>query len=441
VSDTVFNVRPLQLARIVPLILVGFSACSLELPGAGDDFSGPDADPSMDAGEPDASDEHDAGSGQTDAPEDGSEPELDADPAPACDAAALGEVEQRTRYAALQVVAPARCVSETQERTCTESGWSEWSGMFQSEACSASAHPSCGAVAHGARELRTRFLTALADDASGCASEQQLRTCTDGSFSAWSGTYQFVSCVVPLEGECALDSPAPCQDGTSCAERAGQGLRCLGTPGFGCNVNEQCVATCVDDECAPKAEPGGACDDADDCTGCSAGGVDCVDATCRCDDGAACDANAQCQNTCVVDECAPMDARCDDDEDCNDERECLRKGGVLAPSCLLPDGSDCASNAECQHVCRASECDTAGANGEDCDENADCALGLVCRTQQCAQRATVGQGCDESADCAAGMACVLQICLKGPGQACTLPIECISDNCSSSGSGPSICRP
>jgi hypothetical protein len=442
-------VRFSSFARIAPLVLAGLSGCSLELPGSGtewlEDARAADGGDELDAAPRQDADIEDAGldADALDATLDAGEGSLDdggtdAEP-PRCGSAALGAVEQRVRYAEAQVVAPAGCASETQERSCGAGGWSAWSGSYASETCEVATYRSCGAIAHGTQELRVRYVTNLATSSAGCLSQQQARTCDDGSFGAWSGSYQFATCAVDLLGTCALDSQVRCREGTVCSAARGQPVKCLGTPGYECSDNEQCVATCIDGECAVKAGPGAACEEAGDCSGCSAGSaVDCLDGACRCSDGAQCSANEQCKETCVDATCAPANQLCDDDADCHDGRECLRKAGEDA--CLLPDGSDCEQNADCARVCRASTCSAPGSVGGTCDENADCMAMLVCRAQFCASRATLGGTCDENADCAMGLGCGTTItgqeaCLKIAGQACTLPTECLSGHCSSSGSG------
>jgi hypothetical protein len=84
---------------------------------------------------------------------------------------------------------------------------------------------------------------------------------------------------------------------------------------------------------------------------------------------------------------------------------------------LLKDGQTCATNAQCEHVCRwldsnesftQKACATRGGYGDHCDENADCTTMptmLVCRTASgdvgphCNTLAPALSPCDESADC------------------------------------------
>ena len=109
---------------------------------------------------------------------------------PTCDGVSLGVIQQRIRYAESQVVEPATCRSETQSRTCTESGFSAWSGGFQAESCAVSTVRSCGATVSGGTESRQLYPVAKTDDYTKCAPETQTRTCTDGTWSDWSGSAQ-----------------------------------------------------------------------------------------------------------------------------------------------------------------------------------------------------------------------------------------------------------
>ncbi len=52
----------------------------------------------------------------------------------------------------------------------------------------------CGSVAHGASESRTRYASATVPHGSTCVSETQTRTCQDGTFSAWTGSFTHTSC-------------------------------------------------------------------------------------------------------------------------------------------------------------------------------------------------------------------------------------------------------
>lgn len=66
--------------------------------------------------------------------------EGDAEVAPepgGCDGTPDSGTETRKRYAAAQVAHGAKCESESQTRTCNDGRWSEWSGSFVEETCEA----------------------------------------------------------------------------------------------------------------------------------------------------------------------------------------------------------------------------------------------------------------------------------------------------------------
>ncbi len=65
---------------------------------------------------------------------------------------------------------------------------------------------SCGNVPHGAVQTRRRYeAPQAANPESKCAFEIQTRTCSNGEFTAWSGTYTVTSCFVPSHPSCSLD--------------------------------------------------------------------------------------------------------------------------------------------------------------------------------------------------------------------------------------------
>ena len=54
----------------------------------------------------------------------------------------------------------------------------------------------CGTVRHAATESRTRFDEALVPLGQSCNAELQERTCQNGSFTSWSGSYDFETCQI-----------------------------------------------------------------------------------------------------------------------------------------------------------------------------------------------------------------------------------------------------
>jgi hypothetical protein len=85
-------------------------------------------------------------------------------------------------------------VSESQTRTCYDGSWSRWSGSFTEDFCTVSAPRSCDGGVHGSSQQRTRWAAATVPAGSSCQSELQTRSCYDGNWSPWSGTYTAESC-------------------------------------------------------------------------------------------------------------------------------------------------------------------------------------------------------------------------------------------------------
>lgn len=421
-----------SLARLLPAAALGLAACYAEIPGSApsDDFTGgsfpeagaptslggglPDGDPigggiggGLDTGvnEPlDAGSE--AGSG------------VDSSVAASCDGSPLGTVQTRKLYAEAQVVPPAMCKSETQSRTCRNTGWSAWSGTHKAESCTEASVRSCGELAHGDSQTRKRYAQAVVNDHTSCAPEEQTRACDDGTLSAWSGSYTVETCEVGFLGRCSLLSEIDCVATTDCTFKVG-GSVCLGVTGHSCSANAECQSgVCVNGACvAAKMPVTGACDEAADCASCSSSiAAVCSTANqCVCGSGANCSSNSHCQGTCVALRCAAPNTSCDNDDDCNSAtNKCVKPGPAMTGTCLLRNGQTCSTNAQCEHVCRPLDsneqftqqaCATRASSGEHCDENADCASSLVCRTPSgeagghCSSPLPALAACEESADC------------------------------------------
>ncbi len=120
-----------------------------------------------------------------------------------CGSVALGQGETRTRYAAAEVPAGQECESEEQSRTCEADGFSEWSGTFSAKTCVVQTPDgSCGATQNGGEEERTRYEVLSAPFGSSCVSEVQKRTCTDGAWGDFSGTFTAETCSVQAPADC-----------------------------------------------------------------------------------------------------------------------------------------------------------------------------------------------------------------------------------------------
>ena len=105
-------------------------------------------------------------------------------------------VEARIAYNTSSAPIGQSCVSQNQTRTCVNGVWSAWSGSYQYLTCSVQAALACGTIASGAFELRTMYQVAAVSEGQICVSEIQNRQCTNGQFSNWSGTYTHPKCVV-----------------------------------------------------------------------------------------------------------------------------------------------------------------------------------------------------------------------------------------------------
>ncbi|OFZ21831.1 MAG: hypothetical protein A2202_00185 [Bdellovibrionales bacterium RIFOXYA1_FULL_36_14] len=106
--------------------------------------------------------------------------------------------ESRIAYSATSVAYGQSCssIQQTQTRTCNNGVWSAWSGSYQYLTCSVQAALACGTIASGAFEVRTMYQTAAVNEGQTCVSEIQNRKCTNGQFGSWSGTYTQSRCVI-----------------------------------------------------------------------------------------------------------------------------------------------------------------------------------------------------------------------------------------------------
>ena len=185
---------------LVSLTLAALAACD----------DGGTAGPEQDGGPFDVVDSSilpgDSGSELVDAGSDGL-PDAAMPPAITCDGKAVGTIEHRTRYQAEQVKGDAECMAQDQVRSCQASGmWSGWSGDYTAESCVVQGFASCDDKPHGTVEQRSQFEAALVPYGSECRSESQTRTCEDGVWSAWSGTFTFEKCEVEGAPSCG-DQP------------------------------------------------------------------------------------------------------------------------------------------------------------------------------------------------------------------------------------------
>ncbi len=126
-----------------------------------------------------------------------------------CDNSPHGEKESRKRYKAPSVVEGGICTSETQTRTCNNGKWSEWSGSYVNTSCeiiSDEKSASCDSFSNGESETRKRYKESSVNSGESCKKETQTRTCNNGIWSGWSGSYIYSSCEVKDKDSCG-DSP------------------------------------------------------------------------------------------------------------------------------------------------------------------------------------------------------------------------------------------
>jgi hypothetical protein len=429
-SNTQPNVR-LSYVWLLPAAALSFCACYAEVPGSApvDDSSNPLF---PDGGSQGGLGGNPSGGGLAGAldtglvdPVDAGTGDSDANLVTGCDGVAIGVVQTRKLYAEAQVVPPATCKSETQMRTCRNTGWSAWSGTYKSETCMQAAVHSCGDVAHGATETRERYPSASVNDVALCVAEEQTRECDDGTFGPWSGSNTADTCEVSFLGRCSVLSDIECAATSTCTFKL-TGSLCLGATAHTCSANAECVSgVCVNGSCtAAKVPSGGTCDEAADCAACSGSIAASCNASnvCACGNGAVCSNNNQCQGSCVTNRCVTANTTCDTEDDCTSATsKCVKPSPGAAGTCLFKDGQTCTTNTQCEHVCRTPDndetfvqriCQPRGTADAHCDENVDCTNAFVCRPFVGQSASLNGAGthcqvlgqslesCDETADCA-----------------------------------------
>ncbi len=111
-----------------------------------------------------------------------------------CDTAKHGEVESRTRYAALSVPYGTNCSQETQTRTCQNGAWTAFSGAFSAKTCDVAPPADCVGGKHGQTRTRKRYQAALVAQGATCVDETQSSTCSNGVWGPYSGTFTAEAC-------------------------------------------------------------------------------------------------------------------------------------------------------------------------------------------------------------------------------------------------------
>lgn len=116
--------------------------------------------------------------------------------------AEAGVVERRTRYASAQVPFGETCESEEQTRRCDAGTWSQWSGSFAAAECQVSEPANCDGAAHSTIQQRERFASEVVPFGQLCEAETQERTCLDGTWTEWTGNHTTEQCEVALPAGC-----------------------------------------------------------------------------------------------------------------------------------------------------------------------------------------------------------------------------------------------
>lgn len=112
------------------------------------------------------------------------------------------QFESRTQYKTSSVAFGQTCEEEVQKRQCINGTFGAWSGSFAFGSCQVSQAASCGSTPHGGRETRTRFQSSSVPFGQTCQSEDQNRTCANGTFGAWSGSFGFDTCAPAAPADC-----------------------------------------------------------------------------------------------------------------------------------------------------------------------------------------------------------------------------------------------
>lgn len=113
-----------------------------------------------------------------------------------CGNLAHGQTESRIRYQASSVAFGQQCVFETQTRQCNDGLLGNFSGTYTATTCFVMSAQTCNGAANGQTITRVRYNVPVARQASGCVAETQVSTCMNGTYSNYTGTFEFDSCRV-----------------------------------------------------------------------------------------------------------------------------------------------------------------------------------------------------------------------------------------------------
>jgi len=91
-----------------------------------------------------------------------------------------------------------------------------FSFSFNNATCSVEAAAACGTIGSGQSEFRTTYQASSVTAGNTCVSETQTRTCTNGVFSYWSGTYTYPTCIIMPPAKPLKEFAATKEDGIDC---------------------------------------------------------------------------------------------------------------------------------------------------------------------------------------------------------------------------------
>jgi hypothetical protein len=118
-----------------------------------------------------------------------------------CGTVPSGTEQMRTRFESATAAAGTECVSEVQMRTCRDGTYTSWTGTFAAEACMVLTPGACGSVPDGGSETRPCYAAASVPFGETCAATQQMRTCMGGVWSPDYAACTNTSCSIEPSGE------------------------------------------------------------------------------------------------------------------------------------------------------------------------------------------------------------------------------------------------
>lgn len=220
---------------------------------------------------------------------------------------------------------------------------------------------------------------------------------------------------------CSQQEPR-CRVGLVCSENN----LCLGAEGFECSSGDECAGhECVQGACLmPLSRPGGPCDEDADCARPSV----CEADRCLLPDGLACtDADLCRSGRCARSRCAP---RLEPGGACQERTDCAEPARCQDGRCLLTDGAPCTRAELCiSGHCDDGRCRTEAPPGGRCREDGECPSPARCIQGTCQPRVSAGGFCRDTGECMPPARCSKNLCLLALGTKCGRDTECDTGNC------------